>query len=57
MQTNTFSSWLFNVMLWGAVVWLLILSYHVYVGPVLGSLTAVAAFVFIAVVSAFWPKY
>jgi hypothetical protein len=54
---NTASDWLFNVMLWGAVVTLLVLSFHVFVAPILGAMTALAGLVFVLVVSAFWPRY
>jgi hypothetical protein len=53
---NTASDWLFNVMLWGAVVALLALSVDVFVAPILGALTALIGLIFILVVSAFW-KY
>jgi len=54
---NTFSSWLFNVMLWGAIIALVALSYHVYVGPVLTGLNALIGLAVILVISLFWPKY
>jgi hypothetical protein len=54
---NAASDWLFNVMLWGAVVALLVLSFDVFVAPILGGLTALAGLVFVLVVSAFWPRY
>lgn len=54
---NTFSSWLFNVMLWGAVFALVALSYQVFVGPILTGLTALVGLAVILVLSLFWPKY
>ncbi|HWE21572.1 MAG TPA: hypothetical protein VG758_31085 [Hyphomicrobiaceae bacterium] len=54
---NTASDWLFNVMLWGAIVTLLVLSFHVFVAPILGAPTAIAGLIFVLVVSAFWPRF
>jgi len=54
---NSFSSWLFNVMLWGAVITLGALSYHVYVGPVLTGLNALIGLGAVLVLSLVWPKY
>jgi len=57
MQLNPFSSWLFNVMLWGAIFALIGLSFHVLVSPIITGLTAVVALVAIVVLSLVWPKY
>jgi hypothetical protein len=54
---NTFSSWLFNVMLWGAIFALAGLSYQVFVGPILSGMSALIALGMILVLSLFWPKY
>jgi hypothetical protein len=54
---NTASDWLFNLILWGAIVALLVLGVHVYVAPILGSAVALIALAFIVVASAFWPKW
>jgi hypothetical protein len=54
---NTASDWLFNVMLWGAIVALLVLSFHVFVAPILGTLVALIGLIFVLVVSAIWPRY
>jgi len=54
---NSFSSWLFNVMLWGAVIALVALSYHAFVGPVLTGLNALIGLGVILVISLIWPKY
>ena len=57
MQLNPFSSWLFNVMLWGAVLALIGLTYHVFVNEIISGPTALIGLVVILVVSLFWPKY
>jgi hypothetical protein len=57
MQLNPFSSWLFNVMLWGGIFALVGLSYQVLVQPIITGLTATIALVVILVLSLFWPKY
>jgi hypothetical protein len=54
---NTTSDWLFNVMLWGAIVALLVLTFEVFVGPILNGLTALVALVLVLVVSALWPQW
>jgi hypothetical protein len=54
---NTASDWLFNLMLWGAIVTLLVLSIHVFVTPILGAPVALIGLVFIVAVSAVWPKW
>jgi hypothetical protein len=54
---NTFSDWLFNVLVWGAVLALALLSYEVFVSPVLNGLTALVALVVALVAALFWPKY
>jgi hypothetical protein len=54
---NTASDWLFNVMLWGAVVTLLVLVFNAFVAPILGGLTALVALVLVLVVSALWPRW
>jgi hypothetical protein len=54
---NTPSDWIFNVMLWGAVVAALVLSYHVFVAPILGAVAAIVGLITVLVASAFWPKY
>jgi hypothetical protein len=57
MGLNPFSSWLFNVMVWGAIFALVGLSYHVFVSPIITGLTASIGLVAILVLSLFWPKY
>jgi hypothetical protein len=56
-MVNTFSDWLFNVMLWGAVVALVVLSFNAFVAPILGAVTAIVALVLVVVLSMFWPHY
>jgi len=56
---NNFSSWVFNLMLWGAVFTFVALLYATYVSPVflhepMNSLIALGV---IAVLSLLWPKY
>ena len=55
---NTFSSWLFNLMLWGAIISLVALSFQVYTGNlILTGMNALIALGAIVVISLFWPKY
>ena len=57
MQLNPFSSWLFNLMLWGGIFALIGLSYQAFVQPIITGLTALIALVVVVVLSLFWPKY
>ncbi len=54
---NPFSSWLFNVLLWGAIFALAGLSYHVFVAEIISGPMALIALAVIVVLSLFWPKY
>ena len=54
---TTFSGWIFNILLWGAIVMLVALSYHTFVSPILTLMTAAIALGCIAVISLFWPKF
>jgi hypothetical protein len=54
---NTASDWLFNLMLWGAIVTLLVLGVHVFVTPILSMVIALIGLGFVVVVSALWPKW
>ncbi len=54
---NPFSSWLFNVMLWGGIFALIGLSYHVFVTEIISGPTALIALAATVVLSLFWPKY
>jgi hypothetical protein len=57
MQLNPFSSWLFNVMLWGAIFALMVLSFHVLVAEIISGPLALAALALTLVLALFWPKY
>jgi hypothetical protein len=54
---NSASDWIFNFMLWGAIVTLLVLIVNQEVTPILGAATTLIALVFVVVVSALWPKW
>ena len=55
---NTFSGWLFNILLWGAIVTFAILCYHTFAAPILdNSMNALIALGVVAVISLFWPKF
>ena len=54
---NAFPDWLFNVLLLGGIVGILVLGIHVFAAPILGGMTTLVAFVLVLVVSAFWPKW
>lgn len=55
---NTFSGWLFNVLLWGSIVAVVALCYHTLAAPILGNgLLALIALAVVAVVSLVWPKF
>jgi hypothetical protein len=54
---NTASDWLFNLMLWGAIVTLLLLGFQVFVMPILSAAVAIIALIFVVVVSALWPQW
>jgi hypothetical protein len=55
---NTFSGWLFNLMLWGGIVAVVALCYHTFVEPILyNGPAALVALAVIAIVSLFWPKF
>jgi hypothetical protein len=58
MQLNPFSSWLFNVMLWGGIFALVGLSYQVFTQQqIITGLTASIALVAVLVLSLLWPRY
>jgi ABC-type Fe3+-siderophore transport system permease subunit len=57
MQLNPFSSWLFNVMLWGGIFALVGLSYQVFAHPFITGITALITLGVVLVLSLFWPKY
>jgi hypothetical protein len=54
---NSFADWLFNVMLLGAIVALVALSVQVFVAPILGAVSVLAALVLVLVVAVFWPQW
>ncbi|MBX9590036.1 MAG: hypothetical protein K2X43_12075 [Hyphomonadaceae bacterium] len=55
---NTFSDWLFNVLIWGAIVVGIALGYHTFVAPILDNGVAVLVGLgVVLVVSLFWPKF
>ena len=54
---NTFSGWLFNVLLLGGTIGISLLGYHTFVGPVLyDPIIPVVALGAGALVALFWPK-
>ena len=53
---NSASDWIFNFLLWGAIVTLLVLSVNL-VTPILGTAVTLIALAFVVVVSALWPKW
>src|SRR5262245_14751659 len=56
-MANSFPDWLFNVMLLGGIVALLLLTYHVFFAPILGAMTVLIALIVVAVIALFWPRY
>jgi hypothetical protein len=54
---NTFSDWLFNVLVWGAVITLAGLTIEVFVSPIINGVTALVALIVVLVAALFWPKY
>ena len=54
---NTFSGWLFNVLLLGGIIGIAMLGYHTFVGPVLyDPIIPMVALGAGALVALFWPK-
>ena len=61
-MVNTFSGWLFNVMLWGAIVALVVLMYETFLarGFLMSQVDLMKAGIglgVVALVSIFWPKF
>jgi hypothetical protein len=56
-EMNTASDWLFNLMLWGAIVTLLVLCVHVLVAPILGGMVSLIGLAVVVILSALWPKW
>jgi hypothetical protein len=54
---NAFPDWLFNVLLLGGIVGVLVLGVNAFVAPILEAMTTLIALVLVLVVSAFWPKW
>jgi len=55
---NTFSGWLFNVLVWGAIVAVAALCYHTFAAPILDNgMMALVALGAVALISLFWPKF
>ncbi len=55
---NTFSGWLFNILLLGAVVAVAGLCYHTFAAPILyNGLVPLTALGVVAVIALFWPKF
>jgi hypothetical protein len=55
---NTFSGWLFNVLLLGAIVAVAGLCYHTFAAPILyNGMVSLVALGVVAVVALFWPKF
>jgi uncharacterized membrane protein YdcZ (DUF606 family) len=54
---NAFADWLFNVLLLGGIVGILVLAANAFVAPILGGMTTLVALVLVLVVAAFWPKW
>jgi hypothetical protein len=55
-MVTTFSGWLFNLMLWGAIISGGLLVYEKFVGPVLNQNNALIALGVCAVLSALRPR-
>ena len=61
-MVNTFSDWLFNVILWGAIVALVVLVYETFLarGFLMSQVDLIKAgisFGVVVLVSIFWPKF
>jgi hypothetical protein len=54
---NSIADWLFNVMLLGGIVALVVLTVHVFVTPILGAVSLLAGLILVLVVSVFWPQW
>jgi hypothetical protein len=58
---NGVASWLFNLMLWGAIVTFAVLLYETmnrgFLADQVNSMNALIAFGAVAVVSLLWPRY
>jgi len=59
---NTFSGWLFNLILWGSIISLALLLYETFVSRGflandINTINAAIGAAVIAVLSLFWPKF
>jgi hypothetical protein len=58
---NSISSWIFNLMLWGAIVTFAVLIYDKlnpgFLASSANAMTALVAIGVVVVVSALWPRY
>jgi hypothetical protein len=54
---NTAADWLFNLMLWGAIVALLVLGVHTLVTPIVGVAVTLVASAAVVVLAALWPRW
>jgi hypothetical protein len=61
LMINDVASWLFNLMLWGAIITLAVLLYELsnrgFLADQLNSMSALIGLGVVAVVSLLWPKY
>jgi hypothetical protein len=53
----SFSDWLCNLLLWGAVIALGALLYHSFAAPILGGVNALVGLGVAVVLSLFWPRF
>ena len=60
-MVNGVASWLFNLMLWGAIVAFVVLLYETmnrgFLADQVNAVNALIGFGVVAVVSLLWPKY
>lgn len=60
-MVNGVASWLFNLMLWGAIVAFVVLVYETmnrgFLADQVNAVNALIGFGVVAVVSLLWPKY
>ena len=57
-MVRTFSDWLFNVMLWGAIIATVVLTYEAFSGPFVlhNPIAGLISLGVIAVLSVIWPR-
>jgi hypothetical protein len=55
---NTFSGWLFNILLLSAIAAVVGLCYHTFAAPILyNGLVPLIVLAVVAVIALFWPKF